>query len=375
MMETRRPVQASAHFNQLDSLRGLAALSVALHHWHILWRLTPHSSSIAFILQIVPFRLLIAGHAAVMMFFVLSGFVLSLPQVSGKRVVYRQYFVKRVCRIYLPYLVALSLSLLACWKWHGMHTYGAWIDNAWPEAPKLEYILQHLAFLGSYNSARYNIAFWTLVHEMRISLIFPFLCFVVLRFRVMGSLLIILAMSLLDLSRKFVAIVPNDLYQTCGYLTMFVLGILLARYWPCLKTRLRRLNAGAYWALLGACVFVYAYAPTLFNYLALDDPIWDLTTATGAAGIILYSLVDPRIKRFLCHTSIMFLGKISYSVYLLHAPILFIFAYYCYGRVPPFGWLVPYLAVTIGLATLMHKFVEEPSIKLGKLLALHVGLR
>src|SRR5215471_18879899 len=52
------------------------------------------------------------GPAAVMLFFLLSGFVLSLPVWRGKPQRYSVFIVRRICRIYLPYLFGLALSIL-----------------------------------------------------------------------------------------------------------------------------------------------------------------------------------------------------------------------------------------------------------------------
>jgi peptidoglycan/LPS O-acetylase OafA/YrhL len=357
------------HFYSLDSLRGLAALAVVLHHWHIFWILTPHSRYIAFLLQLLPFRLLIAGHSSVMMFFVLSGFVLSLPQVAGKRVVYSGYLIKRVCRIYLPYLVALGVALLGCWKWHGLHEYGAWVDNAWTEPPQWKYVAQHLLFLGNYNPARYNVSFWTLVQEMRISLIFPLVCALILRFRARIGGLIALTCFLLNLGLNKFAPNAYSFSQTVGYTGMFIFGILLARYWPYLEGRLNKLKRTTYWAVFLFCVFLYAYTPSLLNYLGWEAAAWDSLTAIGASGIILFALINKRIDSWLLQPPILFLGKISYSVYLIHAPILFAFGYIFYNKATPVVWLIPYLIVTIVLAAIMYRTVEATSIRLGQVLA------
>ncbi len=357
------------HFYQLDSLRGLAALAVVLHHWHIFWLLTPHSRWVAFAFQLLPFRLFIAGHSAVMMFFVLSGFVLSLPQVTGKCINYRSYGIKRVCRIYLPYIVALCLALLGCWKWHGRHAYGAWVDGVWPHAPQWKPVIQHILFLGLYNPTQYNIAFWTLVQEMRISLIFPFVCAFVLRFRFRQGILIAFTLFALALGVDKIRGFPDSFSQTIGYTGMFIFGILLARYWRHLESIMNMLKRPTYWAIAILGIFLYAYIPSLLNYAGYENAAWDSFTAIGAAVIILFSLIHKPTETWLVQRPIIYLGKISYSMYLIHAPILFAFGYLFYKKSTPTFWLIPYLATTIILAVAMYHTVELPSIRLGRALA------
>jgi peptidoglycan/LPS O-acetylase OafA/YrhL len=365
-MAHRFPINDRKHFYQLDSLRGLAAAAVMLHHWHIFWLLSTHSKYLAIAFQVLPLRLFIAGHSSVMMFFVLSGFVLSLPQVAGKKVVYQRYLIKRVCRIYLPYLVALGIAILACWKWHGLHAYGAWVDNAWPEGPKWKYVIQNILFLGPYNSGRYNVSFWTLVQEMRISLIFPFLCAFVLRFRARGGLFVAIALFLIDVCLKRFVPLPGGVAETFSYAGMFIFGILLAKYLPDLEDRLEKLRRHYYWAVFSVCVIIYAYTPSLLNRLGLEDASWDCVTAIGASGIILFSLTNKKLGEWLLRAPFLFLGRISYSLYLLHAPILFSFGYIFYNRLDPLIWLIPYVVVTIALSAVMYRTVEASSIHLGQ---------
>ncbi|MGH7001396.1 MAG: acyltransferase family protein, partial [Stellaceae bacterium] len=74
----------------LDSLRGIAALTVVIHHtlttlpafWAV-YTGAP-ASRLARIMAFSPLHLLWDGHQAVLVFFVLSGFVLSLPYWQGR---------------------------------------------------------------------------------------------------------------------------------------------------------------------------------------------------------------------------------------------------------------------------------------------------
>lgn len=87
----------SVRVGQLDSLRGIAAMTVVWHHWHA-------ATEVQMVRwYMVPF---FAGHEAVILFFVLSGYVLSLPTWTKRTAAYPEYLVRRVSRIYLPYLAA-----------------------------------------------------------------------------------------------------------------------------------------------------------------------------------------------------------------------------------------------------------------------------
>jgi peptidoglycan/LPS O-acetylase OafA/YrhL len=52
------------------------------------------------------------GDAAVFIFFVLSGYVHSLPYLRGTQPAYPEYVIRRVCRIYIPFAAAILFALL-----------------------------------------------------------------------------------------------------------------------------------------------------------------------------------------------------------------------------------------------------------------------
>ena len=358
------------HFGELDSLRGIAALAVVFYHWYHLFPDTYSKSIIGRLFELTPLQLLIGGHSSVILFYVLSGFVLSLPQVRGTAVQYPSYLLKRVCRIYLPYLTALLLAILGCAAFHGLNAYDEWFQLTWHQAPSWKLVLQHLLFIGNYDDSAYNTAFWSLVQEMRISILFPVLAFAVIRLRAAGAALLAVALVALAIWFDAKSSIPFTYSRTVACGGIFILGILLSLYLPKLQSTLRSLPTIPWFGLLLACFALYIYSPLVGFHLGLAKPAIDFVLAIGAAGIILYSLSTERISRFLLHSSISFLGRISYSVYLLHGTVLFVFAYVCFGRVAPTVWLVPYLAVTLGAAILLHRYVEIPSIQLGKALDL-----
>ncbi len=95
--------------DSLDDLRGLAALVVLLSHCLLT---LPQPDTLGSPLHLAPWellrtweiysplRLLTAGNGTVMIFFVLSGFVLSLPFIAQGRAEYPPYVATRFCRIY-----------------------------------------------------------------------------------------------------------------------------------------------------------------------------------------------------------------------------------------------------------------------------------
>jgi peptidoglycan/LPS O-acetylase OafA/YrhL len=106
------------HYEELDSLRGLAAITVLIAHYSNLFMVQsgPYVRVGEFVQSVrrTPLFAVFAGHEAVMLFFVLSGFVLSLQFLKGKPVDYGSFAIKRIFRIYVPYLIALGVAVTCC---------------------------------------------------------------------------------------------------------------------------------------------------------------------------------------------------------------------------------------------------------------------
>lgn len=362
-----------AHIVELDSLRGLAALSVLLLHYLEGWLQTAPPQYVAYVGYI---PLLTSGNAAVMMFFVLSGFVLTLPQMADQPASYPAYLVRRICRIYLPYLGALALAVLGCWRYHGLDIYGDRFRLTWREAPSIHLIAQHLWFLGRYDVYAYNTPIWSLVHEMRISLIFPLLCLISLRLRPWVACLAALSLQavarLLDrFSGPYVGPgypgVPSIFWSlSLAFCGIFLVGSILARYREQVVGWLSRLRPWPQTGLLVAAIAFYQYTAPMH----LPRFLRDFVSGLGAACILMLALVPGGwLSRLLRLKPLRWLGKVSYSLYLVHMPMLMVMAIVLYGRVSPALALVPFVGLCLVAAAVFHRWVEKPSMQLGRMLA------
>jgi peptidoglycan/LPS O-acetylase OafA/YrhL len=316
------------------------------------------------------------------MFFMLSGFVLTLPALGGKAQPYLAYAVRRICRIYLPYLGSLGLALSGCWLFHGRNMYGHEFRLTWHSAPELYLTVQHLAFLGRYNAFAYNPVIWSLVHELRISLIFPLLCWISLRLRAWVALCVALSLPVVAALPRIIQHVhaaPTDMgsesvswLRTLGYCGIFLLGSILARYAGPLSSRVP-----SWPQAVSAILFVIALA--LYHFpgrLHVPWPIQDLATGAGAAYAIVLALnKGGRMSRFLQHRVLIFCGRISYSLYLLQVPILLVLSILFYARFAYGYLLLPFLGIALIASAMFYRFVEEPSIHLGRFLGQQIGRR
>ena len=259
-----RPATDSRRFYELDSLRGVAALTVVFYHFSQIC-----SPRIVHLLLHTPLRLLVAGHQAVILFFLLSGFVLTLPFQKTNRFDYSPFLVKRVCRIYLPYLGALALAIFCdLYLSRGGKYENYWLNLTWGKPVTSRLIVQHILFLGNYDWAQFNTAFWSLVYEMRISLVFPFIALAVLRFRAIWLVLAAIALSFAYLP---LAIFFSSVLHLCShtaaingtltlhYAAFFIIGSLMAKNLHAIGRWYASLNSAQAAALAFVSLALYGF--------------------------------------------------------------------------------------------------------------------
>jgi peptidoglycan/LPS O-acetylase OafA/YrhL len=364
------PIQGtpSRRFYELDSLRGVAALTVVLSHFCYLL-----PAGLASVVFYSPLHLIAAGHQAVILFFLLSGFVLTLPYMRRSGLDYGPFLLKRVCRIYLPYLAALALAVVCDHMLPAYASNNFWINETWSQPVSSSLVLRHILFLGDYNWAQFNTAFWSLVYEMRISLIFPFIALAVLRLRARWSLLAAPATSLLAIGAiRFLLpklavdkLAFTNSLLTLHYIAFFILGSLLAANLPRIHGWYSRFSSTQV-ALLFVVALLFYGCSDMVVLGHMPFPLYDWFTALGAIVLILMSLKADPLQRFLNHPTIHHLGAVSYSLYLVHGTVLFALIHTCLGRIPLYAIFVIYLAVTLLLTEVFYRCIERPTMLLGR---------
>jgi len=372
--ETNSPRQGDTRrFYELDSLRGLAALTVVFHHFSRLC-----ATRIVHVIDRTPLRLLVAGHQAVILFFLLSGFVLTLPYKKKGALNYGPFLLKRVCRIYLPYLGALAFAVLCDLHFSNHPHYdNYWINWTWSAPVTTHLVFQHILFLGNYDWSQFNTAFWSLVYEMRISLVFPFLAIAVLRFR---TIWLLLAAAVLSLAYFPLAILFSNVLHlssrdaainstlTLHYAAFFIIGSVMANHLPAINrwyARLTAVQAGAI-AIISLVLYGFSSASSIIQHFSIPGDLFDWGTAAGATMFIVFAMNSRPFHRFLTSRTIHHLGQISYSLYLIHATILFVLIHTLWGRVPIGILLSIYLTATLAVTEIFYRLIERPSMLLGR---------
>ena len=223
------------------------------------------------------------------------------------------------------------------------------------------------------SNSNYNMAFWTMNPELMGS----FLCFGL--FAVIGRI-----------KMRFLIYVCSCIFLTiaglrdtiCFYYLIFVLGLMWSDASNSsdegifLKEKIKKI----FTSRLTAVGFLYVgFGVTIFSDTIYKLPVnlyYFFTFPVKAIGFTLLVNNFESIKKLLVIKPLIFLGKISFSFYLIHIPVMFSLGIYMYlhmGIESPYKTLTVFLillAVTIILAYLFMKFVDEKSIsisnKIGK---------
>ncbi|TCP91896.1 peptidoglycan/LPS O-acetylase OafA/YrhL [Sphingomonas sp. PP-CE-1A-559] len=338
---------------ELDGLRGIAAAMVFIGH-AVAIAPPGRFTDIAQTPWIAAFY---QGHAPVYLFFVLSGFVLSLPFLQGGRPMnYGKFFVQRVFRIYPAYLTALAFALAAIILYDPARMAGVseWGSSFWTggiaSIPATQ-IVRHVLLVPQFNSHLINPPVWSMTIEMRMSLVVPALILVQQGAR--G------AMSIAVLAICYCLAWIDALY----FLPMFALGALMARHWQALTTFGATASRFQAAGLLALALVLYSMPMTLPESASTWTPH---LAAIGSAIAIVLASSRNRLTALLQSKPIDMMGKLSYSFYLLHFPVLLLSVCYLRASVGLFFAEIVAAVVTFGLSWVSYTQIEKSAIGVGK---------
>lgn len=348
--------------HSLDGLRGLAALVVLLHHALLV---VPQlaagylASDVAMgnaarIMLYSPLHIIWAGRESVYLFFVLSGIVLARAALAFG-FDWGSYVTSRLARLYLPVIGAVVLGglnylLVPRSAYEGM---SSWIAIHPPSNP-VAFMIKDALLLNATTGAITPL--WSLQWEVVFSLLLAAYIFFALR---APLLLQIIAAVLLCMVGFWTGI------PALQFLPMFALGTAMGAKWELLQSwaerlRERRLDIVA-WpiAVALAILLISSY------WIATGFITWRYTqlvsvpfVLAGVVVIVAAAAFWPAFRNLLSTRLLQWLGAISFSLYLVHEPIIVAFAHLFEGSRLA---IVASIVVSLVVAQLFWMLVERPS--------------
>jgi peptidoglycan/LPS O-acetylase OafA/YrhL len=365
--------EPSKRIISLDALRGVAAAVVVLHHCTLVyassflktqgpWR-PGDALNLWSWLDFTPLGLMTDGRKMVLLFFVLSGLVLALALKDQAVPRWREFAVKRMARIYVPFAFALGLSIILydVARPIPIHALSNWFnERTWSQPLTAKLIVGHLLITDNIDWQTLDNVMWSLVQELRISLLFPFML-LALRARPWVSFAAILLFSAVchSLFDKLPETLPFDPFETGQYLYLFAVGALMA---------LHRERLAAIFAAFprGRRLLVWVLTVLLVLY-PREARLGFFASGLACAALVALCFLDRSAASILSAKIPQWLGKVSYSLYLIHVPLIVFTVHVGYGRLPLPVLLLTGVAAALALAEAMHRWIERPAIGLGKL--------
>jgi peptidoglycan/LPS O-acetylase OafA/YrhL len=355
---------ARARLEFLDALRGLAAVYVLVYHMLLLPQpnlLAPRWAE----------KVALNGGTGVTMFFIVSAFSLyyTMPLRLRERSPTFNFYLHRFFRIAPLFYFLIAATLVR----------DAWAFGVRHSLPEIGASMAFLFNLIPTRQEGFVWVSWTIGVEMLFYAVFPLLY---ARVKTLGASIALFFAALmlwqvvgllLDYSVMPEAWKQSILHwNVLRHFPIFAVGIVIYHVFVSLPHAHAPSESvtGSGNALVWAGVFGYAallqgWLPNVFG----DSYYWQgLVFACMFMGLALspWRLVVNRATRFL--------GKISYSVYLVHTTVIFFLApvyHWIYRHAPSLtacflGSLALTLLLVLPLSWLTYRFVEEPGIRLGK---------
>lgn len=344
--------QRSERYVFVDALRGIAAVAVLFHH-------AVTSTVMAGPLEhVLPRFALWTGENAklgVQIFFVISGFVitLSLRATQMRSGEIANFAIRRQLRLDPPYFTVLAFCLM---QWAIERSVPSLVT---PPVPRLQEIVANVLYLQNVLGVPSIVPVaWTLCIEIQFYVAFVVLLWVC---------------SLGTPPRTPRATIATAAVTITGLISVFLRGTQLAPWfifhwhhfaagalclWS-LRTRDRAPTVGLAMLLAGTTVAGFVIPNRVGDSMA--GIVTTLAIfAVGRAG---------RLTDMLGHSVFQYLGRVSYSLYLVHFAILLFVARAGFkvtheNRWAAIAWMIFACLLSIGVADVFYRLIERPSMRL-----------
>lgn len=330
---------------EIDSLRAIAVIPVVLYHAGL------ESFS--------------GGYVGVDVFFVISGYLITqtlIADLQSGSFSLRSFYARRARRILPALFVMILFSIPFAWLWlpaSDMQDYSQSVVAATGFASNVLFWLES-GYFDANSSLKPLLHTWSLGVEEQFYLVFPLLLLLTWRIRNGRTFAVILGLAMLSL------IAAEWTVQTAPVGSFYLLPM---RFWELALGSLtaimlprgghitsnRILTEFAGW--IGVCLI--AFAVLVFDSSTPFPGLAALIPTVGTALIIIYARAETSLGKFLRVKVFVYLGAMSYSIYLYHYPIFSFSKRLLPGGPGLIGTLL-LLFLSLFLAFVSWKYIETP---------------
>lgn len=362
-------------FAALDGLRGVACLVVLLHHTLLTIPVFSAASTdpvasraqatpLELALTWSPLHLLWEGAGAVWVFFVLSGYVLVRQVREPSSFDWVAYYPQRLVRLYVPVFAAVALAVLLI-ALFGQADHGA-AASAWMQRRADDVTVRGVVADGTLlGGAGFTVSpLWSLQWEVWFSLLLPlFVLAVRPRQAVRRPMWLALTVPAAAIAIVWLG--------GAEYLSVFLIGAILAAAHRQIEggvarvTR-TRMRAAVWWVACGVWVVVMLPARwTLSAVQIIPEGMYTPLSISAAALVVVIALHCGAVERVLTMRSLLWFGAISFSLYLVHEPIVVALAK-LFGDDRLWIALPVGIVAAVGVAALFWLAIERPATSLSR---------
>jgi peptidoglycan/LPS O-acetylase OafA/YrhL len=361
------------YLSNLTPLRGIAALLVAFYHFEMaIGRFIPAKTTMFFE----------KGYLMVDLFFLMSGFIILhvykedfADRIEKSSV--KKYIVARFARIYPLHFFALLLLVILVILFSPPGTWPNPIESPW--AIPTNFLLLHSFYI--HDIYTWNVASWSISAEWAAYLVFPFVALFMNKKKILAPVVLVLFVIAAYLSvmyflpRKSLLYpnipVPHTLNATYDYgflrgIAGFITGMMLYKLYQ--KPSIKKIFRKDAFSVLTIFLLI----------LALHFSINDMFSMVLFAALVLsFALNNGALHRYCNKRVAQYLGKISYSIYLMQIFLQEPFSKGLRlpgvtgmgrGRLsidffPGLGFALLYLVLLVGISSITYYTIELPCRK------------
>lgn len=338
---TSRAATAVQYRHDIDGLRAVAVILIVFYHAR---------------LSNLP-----GGFIGVDVFFVISGYLITrliVSEVKTGTFSFSGFYMRRLRRLGPALLATVALTLIAGWLFLPPSLYQDTAASALAALASVSnfYFWQQTGYFDTASAYKPLLHTWSLAVEEQFYLVWPLALLLGLRYARPALLLwLILAFSTASLAFS------QYLLPTNPSLAFFMAPL-----------RFYEFAAGAVLALTGwqARGVVLSNAASFGGLMVIFYAGHSYTDATAFPGInalvpalatalMIYAGPEAVMNRALALAPIRYIGRISYSVYLVHWPF-FVFALFLFGQAATTVQILGLIGAALFLGAVMYHLVETP---------------